>query len=148
MEEALPVVAGVEDPILESVARKERGDLAGAAAMLADLLRRDLRCIDAHAHLGNLAFRVCAEHARRHYAVGVAIGDHALGPDFCGALPWSYLGNRPFLRCLHGLGLSLWRLGRLEEAARVFERLLLLNPEDEQGARRCWQDVRAGCSWE
>ena len=148
MDQVLPGAPEGEDPIFASIARRERGDLTGAVAALVGLLRRDLRCIDAHAHLGNMAFQVCAAHARAHYEVGVAFGDHALGPDFCGVLPWSYLDNRPFLRCLHGLGLSLWRLGRMVEAARVFERLVWLNPADDQGARQCLQDVRSERAWE
>ncbi|HSN96713.1 MAG TPA: tetratricopeptide repeat protein [Candidatus Nanopelagicales bacterium] len=148
MKQVLPWHAEEEDPILESIARRERGDLRSAGALLVDMLRRDLRCIDAHAHLGNLAFLRCAEHARAHYEVGIAIGDHALGPDFRGVLPWSYVGNRPFLRCLHGLGLSLWRRERLNEAAQVFERLLSLNPTDQQRAGQCLKDVRAGRVWE
>ena len=148
MQQVLPSIKGGRDPILASIRRRERGELDRAAALLLGLVRRDFRCIDAHAHLGNLAFWVCAEHARLHYEVGAAIGDHALGPDFRGALPWLYENNRPFLRCLYGLGLSLWRLGRMRDAARVFGRMLWLNPADEQGAGRCLRHVRAGCPWE
>ena len=50
--------------------------------------------------------------AIRHYEVGVRIGELSLGPDFDGLLPWGYIDNRPFLRCMHGFGLCLWRLGR------------------------------------
>jgi len=52
------------------------------------------------------------------------------------------------LRCLHGYGLCLWRLGKVAEAKRVFERILSLNPNDNQGVRCCWQDIREGRSWE
>jgi hypothetical protein len=47
-----------------------------------------------------------------------------------------------------GYGLCQWRLGRLDEAERVFERSLSLNPNDNQGVRFCWNDVRKGRSWE
>jgi tetratricopeptide (TPR) repeat protein len=63
-------------------------------------------------------------------------------------LVWGRIHNRPFLRCLEGYGLCLWRLGRLAEAQRVFERLLSLNPNDNQGVRFCWEDVRHGRRWE
>jgi len=148
MEHILPGLTCCDDPILAAVARRVRGDLRGAKRLLMDLVSRDLRCLDAHAHLGNLVFPSYPEHARLHYEIGVAIGDHALGPAFCGALPWSYLDNRPFLRCLYGLGLSHWRLRRHEEAARMFERVLWLNPADEQGAGRSWVEVKAGCAWD
>lgn len=55
-------------------------------------------------------------------------------------LPWSGLYNRPHLRCLHGYGLCLWRLGRYDEVSAVFERILALNPNDNQGARFCLFD--------
>jgi len=52
------------------------------------------------------------------------------------------------LRCLHGFGLCLWRLGRFEEAERVFERILRLNPSDNQGVRFLIDKVRAKTVWE
>ncbi|HZD54485.1 MAG TPA: hypothetical protein VE175_15665 [Woeseiaceae bacterium] len=30
----------------------------------------------------------------------------------------------------------------------MFERILALNPNDNQGVRFCWQDVRSGRSWD
>jgi hypothetical protein len=49
---------------------------------------------------------------------------------------------------MHGFGLCLWRLGRFEEAERVFERMLWLNPPDNQGVRFLIDDVRAKTEWE
>ena len=54
------------------------------------------------------------------------------------------LDNRPFLRCLHGYGLCLWRLGLVDEALDVFDWMLWLNPTDNQGARFLRADLRAG----
>lgn len=51
-----------------------------------------------------------------HYQTGVAIGECALPHRYTGLLRWGIIDNRPFLRCLHGMGLCLWRLGRTEEA--------------------------------
>jgi hypothetical protein len=67
---------------------------------------------------------------------------------FNGMLPWSYSGNRPFLSCLHGCGLCFWRSGRMEEADAIFNRMLSLNPMDDQGARFLILEVRAHKSWE
>ena len=58
------------------------------------------------------------------------------------------IDNRPYLRCMKGVGLCLWRLGRFEEAERVFARMLWLNPPDNQGVRFLVGDVRAGRRWE
>jgi tetratricopeptide (TPR) repeat protein len=63
-------------------------------------------------------------------------------------LPWGLIDNRPFLRCMHGYGLCLWRLGRFDEAEHVFDRILWLNPTDNQGVRFLIEDVRAGRTWE
>jgi hypothetical protein len=95
-----------------------------------------------------LAFEHTPGQAIRHYEVGVRIGELSLGDGFAGVLPWGRIDNRPFLRCLHGFGLCLWRLGRDDEAAAVFEKLLWLNPADNQGVRSLLAQVRAGRRWE
>ncbi len=51
------------DPIVEANELKEMGDTAGAQDVLAKMLEADLRCLDAHAHLGNMLFRY-SPHAR------------------------------------------------------------------------------------
>lgn len=89
-----------------------------------------------------------AEQARRHFAAGVAIGDLTLGHGFKGVLPWGHINNRPFLRCLHGLALCFWALGDLRKAGEIFERMLWLNPSDNQGARFCLLETAAGTSFE
>ena len=86
--------------------------------------------------------------AIRHYEVGVRIGELSLGEGFDGLLPWGWIDNRPFLRCMHGFGLCLWRLGRFQEADRIFDRMLWLNPSDNQGVRFLINDVRARVAWE
>lgn len=136
------------DPITEAVDLKEAGDPAAARRKLMDLCQADLRCLDAHAHLGNLVFDLVPAEAMRHYAVGLRIGELSLAADFDGLLPWGHIDNRPFLRCMHGYGLCSWRLGRFDEAARVFTRMLWLNPTDNQGARFLLHDVTSGQAWE
>jgi hypothetical protein len=128
------VVPGPDDPILDAVERKEAGDYGEARRRLMDLLEADLRCLDAHAHLGLFAFAHNPAMAIRHFEAGVRIGELSLGKDFQGLLPWGHVENRPFLRCLHGYGLCLRRLGRFDEAEEIFTRLLWLNPADNQGA--------------
>lgn len=115
---------------------------------VAEPVAADLRCLDAHANLSNLIFDSWAKETIRHYQVGLRIGELSLGADFDGLLPWSHIDNRPFLRCMHGFGLCLWRLERFEEAERVFERMLWLNPSDNQGVRFLIDDVRARTLWE
>ena len=136
-----------DDLTCQAAELAEAGDCEGARERLMEALCIDLRCIDAHAHLGNLEFERWPERAIVHYEIGMRIGELSLPPTFDGLLLW-HIHNRPFLRCLHGYGLCLWRLGRIAEAEFVFERVLALNPNDNQGVRFCWQDVRSGGSWD
>lgn len=136
------------DPITESNDLKDAGDCKEAHKILMALCQSDLRCLDAHAHLGNFVFDSRPKDAIRHYEVGLRIGEMSLGDEFDGVLLWGHIDNRPFLRCMHGYGLCLWRLGRFDEAGRVFDRMLWLNPSDNQGVRFLIEDLRAGTPWE
>lgn len=142
------------DPITQAADAYEEGDLSTAQKIMAKLLSEDLRCIDAHAHLGNWEFNFCAkphqrseEKALRHYKAGLQIGELSLGSNFRDLLPWGFIDNRPYLRCLHGYGLCLWRSGKTEAAREIFERMLWLNPRDNQGARFLLADIDAGKDW-
>ncbi|HOW67141.1 MAG TPA: cytoplasmic protein [Candidatus Paceibacterota bacterium] len=151
MEQVLPGMDPNDfdsDPISESNDLQDAGDHPGARRLLMELCQADLRCLDAHAHLGNLAFDHSPKDAIHHFEVGVRIGELSIGADFDGLLPWGHIDNRPFLRCLHGFGLCLWRLERFDEAGRIFERMLWLNPTDNQGARFLVDAVGAKKAWE
>jgi hypothetical protein len=146
MQQVLPGVVPDDpfsDPITESNDRKEAGDARGARNILMELCQCDLRCLDAHAHLGNLVFDHSPKDAIRHYEVGFRIGELSVGVRFDGLLPWGWIDNRPFLRCMHGFGLCLWRLGRFDEAGFIFHRMLWLNPSDNQGIRFLIDEIHA-----
>jgi tetratricopeptide (TPR) repeat protein len=135
------------DPILEANELRDRGQIARAKKLLEKLLIKDVRCLDAHAHLGNIAFDKDVRTALDHYQRGVLIGELSLGEKFEGVLRWGMIDNRPFLRCLSGLGLCLWRLERYEEAEALFERLLWMSPSDNLGIRFLLPPVRARKPW-
>lgn len=137
-----------EDPITRANDLKGAGWHADADQILMELCKSDLRCLDAHAHLGNSVFDKWPDIAVRHYEVGLRIGELSLGAEFDCVLPWRHINNRPFLRCMHGYGLCLWRLERFDEAELVFERMLMLNPWDNQGARFLIDPVKAETAWE
>jgi hypothetical protein len=90
MEQVLPR-ADAEDtfsnPIMESNDRKDGGDIESANKILMDLCQADLRCLDAHAHLGKHCFRSLARDIIRHYEVGLRIGELSFGESFDGLLP-------------------------------------------------------------
>jgi hypothetical protein len=141
------------DPITEAVDLYEAGKVVESERALHRCLEEDLRTLDAHAHLGNWAFddasrKIFVEKALRNYQAGVAIGDLSLTPAFTGVLEWGRIDNRPYLRCLHGLGLCRWVLGDMKGAREVFERMLWLNPSDNQGVRFCLCAVADGKSYE
>lgn len=140
--------AGEHYPTCDAADLAQAGHSEKAYELLMEVLGRDLRCLDAHAYLGNLEFDHSPDRAILHYEIGVRIGELSLPPGFDGVLLFGHLYNRPYLRCLHGYGLSLWRLGQLRESEQVFERILSLNPSDDQGVRICLNDVRKGRRWE
>jgi len=137
------------DPIGEAVDLYEAGNEPGSVRVLHRCLGADLRVLDAHAHLGLWIFRrgensVCFERAAQHYEVGVAIGELSWGTGFKEVLDWGRINNRPFLRCLSGLGICRWALGDHERAAAIFRKMLWLNPRDNQGARFCLWALERG----
>ena len=136
------------DPITRSNDLKDAGERGEAVMILMELCQADLRCLDAHSHLGNFVFDHRPQDGVRHYEAGLRIGELSLGDDFADLLPWGLIDNRPFLRCIHGYGLCLWQLGRFDEAERVFLRMLWLNPSDNQGVRSLIDDVKAKTAWE
>jgi len=136
------------DPIVEASELNAAGDHAGAREVLMNVLARGVRCLDAHAHLGNFEFDHWPAQALRHDDVGPSIGAFSLGKKFDGVRPWGLSDNRPFLRCLHGVGRCWWRQGKTREAAAVFGKMLWLNPGDNQGARFNLAAVEAGKTWE
>ena len=75
----------------------------------------------------------------------VSIGLQAIPRQFewsNSKLEWSWLENRPFMRAYENL--ALWQLDkrRYDDAIEIFERLLSVNPNDNQGIRfllpKCW----------
>jgi hypothetical protein len=142
-------------PTEELLAAAVRMRRATAEPYLLLLLEADLRCLEAHAQLGELMLRslsaakrdVVAERALRIFEVGVAIGDLSVPSAFAGVLPSRHAGNVAFLRCLRGLGTALWRLDRTREAGRALRRLLALDPDDALGARELLADLRARRAW-
>ena len=62
------------DPILEAIELADMGHPDKAEDALYRVLEADLRCLDAHAHLGNFDFEWLPAAALSHYQVGAAIG--------------------------------------------------------------------------
>ncbi|HLH69901.1 MAG TPA: hypothetical protein VKY90_12955 [Candidatus Dormibacteraeota bacterium] len=136
-----------EDPIAVALGLVREGHRREARGLLRSLTEREPRCLEAHVLLGHLSFRRSPRAALLHYQTAVAVGELALPRGFNGVLGWGYVDNRPFLRGLHGVGLCSWRLGRLNEAAAVFDTLLWLDPGDNQGELCNLRNVRSRRPW-
>ena len=135
-----------DDAIILAMELRDRGDAAAAIALLRGLLERDARCLDAH--LDVLAFNAGdTQLALGHYATGVQIAERSLPEVFTGVLPWGWIDNRPFLRCLHGLAVSAWRLGEHDSAETLSWALLWLSPGDHQGVSGILPEITAGARW-
>jgi hypothetical protein len=150
MEQVLPRVGPEEyelDPIDEAMSYLALDAEVEARELLRNTLALDLRCLDAHALLGSLESLARPELALRHYKLGMDIGALSLGEHFGGVLAWRLRDNRPFLRCMLGVAVCWWRIGKTQEAAELFGKMLWLNPGDDQGARFYLAAIEAGHTW-
>lgn len=93
-------------------------------------------CADGYVLLAELTAQTLAEEWA-FYEAGVRAGERALGADFEAVKGhfWGHIETRPYMRARMGLAVTLWNLGRLEEAAQHMSTMLELNPNDNQGVR-------------
>lgn len=118
--------------------RRDRGELADAGYVsgLKDLVARNPWFIDGHAHLGIALYgQGETESALEACMSGYSLGTQLLTPDMQELVEWRHLENRPFLRAAHGAALCHLRLGGRDKAISIMERILLWNPDDNQGIR-------------
>jgi tetratricopeptide (TPR) repeat protein len=123
----------------------EQGNLDEAERVFKAVLAQMRDHLDAIHHLALvLSERNLLDQARDLWDQSVRIGRKAFPQDFKlgrERLEWGWLENRPFLRCLHGLALARYDEGEVEEALRLFQELLSLNPNDNQGVRAMAEEV-------
>jgi tetratricopeptide (TPR) repeat protein len=122
-----------------------------AVAYYKETLRIDPGHADAWVHVGNVRFE--EGHVREalplYMRAEAAALERTIGdPDQYERPFWLDVDSRPFMRALHGQGLCYYRLGRTQEAQRVFERMYKLNPNDNQGVRFLLHDLKEGLTWE
>ncbi len=138
-------------PIGEGIDLMDSGDWQGAVRHMNGLLKKDPRCLDAYTHLGNWYFEQedskDLNTALNFYKTGVAIGMKSIGNKENDVFPWGLIDNRPFMRCLHGLGLCFFRQKKLTEALMIFSKMIWFNPSDNQGARFLIKALIDGVSW-
>ncbi|MGD9369087.1 MAG: hypothetical protein PVH87_25500 [Desulfobacteraceae bacterium] len=123
----------------EAIDRHHSGDLKGARTQLKQLIKQFPEFIDAYHHLALLlddsgqpyeAFKLIQS--------AVDLGLSSLPSNFYfgrDLLPWMHLDNRPFLRVYHYLGLQYLEIEQTEKALFIFNNILDVNPNDNQGIR-------------
>ena len=126
----------------------EEGNLDEAERAFRAVLAQMPDHLDALHHLAVvLSKRDLADQALDLWEQAARIGHKAFPQDFepgKDLLEWGWLENRPFLRCLQGLALARYKEGQIEEALRLFQELLSLNPNDNQGVRAMSQEALFG----
>ncbi|MDI6721142.1 MAG: tetratricopeptide repeat protein, partial [Candidatus Aenigmarchaeota archaeon] len=130
---------------LDSPKEKERQE---GAVILRDAVEI---CPDNPLALSQYGFFLCqterAEEGRKLIENVINKGRNLFPEDFVPGkdlLEWGWLGNRPFLRCLVWLGMEHFHTGNHKKALEIFEEMLALNPDDNQGIR----ELAAKCLFE
>ncbi len=133
------LVMGLDDMVFDAIDLIECEEFVEAKKLLHAVIDAFPNHIDAHHHLAlcllhqgevNVAFNTwqkAVETGLSCLPEGVVLNDIKL--------EWGWHENRPFLRAYHALGLELYERGSLNEALLIFESLLHINPEDNQGVR-------------
>jgi tetratricopeptide (TPR) repeat protein len=129
----------VFDIFHEALEDFDAGKLRKAESNLRLILEGFPEFIDAYHHLA-----VILDESRRHkqarqiWKTAVEIGRSAFPVTFKlgqHKLPWEILDNRPFLRAYHSWGLLLLEEEKIDEALVVFNEILSMNLDDNQGVR-------------
>jgi tetratricopeptide (TPR) repeat protein len=112
-----------------------RGDRRAALAYFRRALELDPQHADAHNHLGiaSLDARKLKD-AERHFRSAADGGEKRIEREGS-EVPWGIIENRPYLRALGNLALALTEQQKWAEALAIHQRLLTLNPNDNQGVR-------------
>lgn len=97
---------------------------------------------DAWNGLGAVHFeRAELEDSLRCYQKARELALKAHGANFPAKMAWTD-ENKPALRAMLGIGLNLFRAGKLDEARETFEDILKRNPEDNQGVHFLLDDIK------
>ncbi|WP_018289570.1 lipopolysaccharide assembly protein LapB [Verrucomicrobium sp. 3C] len=128
----------VVEALDRALERRRRGEVGDRryVAELERLVEAVPDFIDGYAHLGFALYdQGKTKKALDIYLRGLAVGKRLIPEGFAGHIQWAHLGNRPFLRALHGAALGYVRLRNHRDAAGMMERLLAYNPNDNHGVR-------------
>ncbi len=114
---------------------------AKAKQLIVEAVTIDPECVDGWNLLAD--FAETPEEALALYQHGVTVGGKQLGADFkkLNGHFWMAVETRPFMRALEGQARTHQSMGQWPEAIAVWETMIELNPNDNQGMR--WNLVEA-----
>ncbi len=128
-----------EDLFEDALEHMDNGEYGRAQALLIEVIDKVPEYIDAHHHLAIvLDNKGNYKRAKRMWRRAVQIGMDCFPKEFSferDKLEWSTLENRPFLRAYVSLGLRFLEENNMQEALTIFENVLHVNPDDNQGCR-------------
>jgi len=131
-KESLTIKEQAQDLIFEAI---EQPDDKGYQLAL-KALQMDTDCIEAYEYLGTL--EPIPETAILYYKYGIEIGRRIFAKtyfkDSIGHF-WMIHETRPFMRCMQAYADCLKDMGRYHDSVLVFEEMIKLNPNDNQGIR-------------
>ena len=136
----------VTSPADDYVERMDNADTLFRKVLAAEFaMRADPGCIEAHLFMGTQLRDDVA--AMRHLEHAVAVGDALWAPVAAAEgedmVWWGCTATRPYMRAIHALGLAQREAGHEDEARVCFDRLLEMNPNDNQGVRYLVEDAEA-----
>lgn len=136
---------GLMDKLRTGCNYLQEGDLNRARRLFSSIVRKCPYFIDALNYLGLIEWHMGNPvSAENYYLRAYETGQSVLPPEFRGRLPWGWIDNRPFLQALHGLALVKLRRGYTDEAGRLFEQLISLDPDDHLEAGPILDDIKKG----
>lgn len=114
----------------EETSPKRRAEIARQA------LKISPDCADAYSILAET--ERSPEKALALFEQGMAAGERAIGAEGFREMEghfWSATETRPYMRASENVAELAWMLGQRPRAIEIFERMLQLNPNDNQGVR-------------
>jgi len=135
ISESNPVRQQAEDILDQGLDYLETGDEEEAGRYFFKSIEVDPTYADGYNHLANIAFRKADwKQAEGLYRKALELAGPEVKDMPEGGF-WGIIETRPYMRALHGLGLTAWRTDKLETALDIFRQMLELNPNDNQGVR-------------
>jgi len=134
-----PVYRELIDKFHEGIELWETGHTRAAEKIYKKIIEEFPGFIDVYHHLGLLYEESGRDRlAFENWLKGYQMGKDCFPRNFTPGkdlLRWGFLDNRPFLRCTHALGLCFFDGGNLARAIELFEFIISVNPNDNQGIR-------------